>query len=90
VPDHGRAEFLAGKQHAADQVQVKAGPPIREGDLFKTFMVGYFAFRLLVDFLKPGLALAGLTAIQWATVAMLIYYGADLPYLLRLREAESS
>jgi len=64
--------------------------PRREGDLFKTFMVGYFAFRLLVDFLKPGLPLAGLTAIQWASVAMLIYYGADLPYLLRLKEAESS
>jgi prolipoprotein diacylglyceryltransferase len=27
--------------------------PYTEGDLFRRFMVGYFAFRLLCDFLKP-------------------------------------
>ena len=61
----------------------------REGDLFKTFMVGYFGFRLLIDFLKPGAALAGMTAIQWACCGVLIYYGADLPYLFRLKEADN-
>ena len=63
--------------------------PHREGDLFKTFMVGYLGFRLLVDFLKPGVALIGLTGIQWACVAALIYYGVDLPRLLRLKVGES-
>ncbi len=60
--------------------------PRRQGDVFKGFMFGYFAFRLPVDFIKQGSAMAGLTGIQWACVAMLIYYGRDLPYLLRLRE----
>ncbi len=64
--------------------------PHRNGDLFKGFMVGYLGFRLLIDFIKPGGALAGLTGIQWACVAMLIYYAADLPYLLRWRKAEES
>jgi prolipoprotein diacylglyceryltransferase len=67
-----------------------ARQPHREGDLFKTFMVGYLGFRLLIDFLKPGVALAGLTAIQWVCVAALFYYGVDLPHLLRLKGEESS
>jgi prolipoprotein diacylglyceryltransferase len=63
--------------------------PHREGDMFKTFMVGYLGFRLVVDFLKPGVSLAGLTSIQWACLLMLMYYGRDLPYLFRLKESES-
>lgn len=63
--------------------------PHREGDLFKTFMVGYLGFRLIVDFLKPGIPLAGLTVIQWACLLVLMYYARDLPYLLRLKESES-
>lgn len=63
--------------------------PHREGDLFKTFMVAYLGFRLLVDAIKPGVPLMGLTAIQWACVVMLLYYARDLPYLLRAKEAES-
>jgi phosphatidylglycerol---prolipoprotein diacylglyceryl transferase len=64
-----------------------AGGPHREGDLFKSFMVGYFGFRLLVDFIKPGVPFAGLTTIQWACLATLLYYARDLPFLLRLKEA---
>jgi phosphatidylglycerol---prolipoprotein diacylglyceryl transferase len=63
--------------------------PHREGDVFKSFMVGYMGFRLLIDFIKPGAAFAGLTAIQWACFAMLLYYARDFPFLLRLKEAES-
>ena len=51
----------------------------RDGDLFKLFMVGYFAFRLCVDFLKPEVrALAGLSSIQWACILMLLYYAPDV------------
>lgn len=64
--------------------------PHRQGDLFKTFMVAYFAFRLSVEFLKPGNAIAGLTAIQWACAAMLIYYARDLPYLICARKVEKN
>ena len=50
-----------------------------EGDLFKVFMAGYFAFRLAVDFLKPDLRiLLGLSSIQWACVMMLAYYARDI------------
>ena len=61
--------------------------PYREGGLFKGFMVGYFGFRLAIDFLKPGVAFAGLTSIQWACVIMLLYYCRDVPYLFARKEA---
>ena len=69
----------------------------REGDRFRIFMASYLGFRLLVDFLKPEpppIAL-GLSAIQWACVAGLLYYGsvltnadrhASVPLLRRRRE----
>jgi prolipoprotein diacylglyceryltransferase len=51
----------------------------REGDVFKLFMVMYFALRLLVDFLKPEpRVLLGLGSLQWASVMMLAYYGDDM------------
>jgi phosphatidylglycerol:prolipoprotein diacylglycerol transferase len=50
-----------------------------EGDRFKAFMVGYLAFRVAVDAIKPGVPLAfGLTAIQWAALAGLLYYAGDI------------
>ncbi len=65
-----------------------SGRPHREGDMFKSFMVAYLGFRLIVEFIKPGAPIAGLTAIQWACAAMLVYYAPDLPYLIRVRKAE--
>jgi phosphatidylglycerol:prolipoprotein diacylglycerol transferase len=65
-----------------------------EGDAFRVFLASYLLFRLAVDFLKPDPRpiLLGLTAIQWACVAGLLYYGnvlshddrhAALPFLRR-------
>jgi phosphatidylglycerol:prolipoprotein diacylglycerol transferase len=52
--------------------------PLVSGDLFKMFMVAYFAFRLLCDFLKPDVRMfIGLSSIQWACVMMLSYYSPD-------------
>lgn len=48
--------------------------PTPEGLRFQVFLGGYMAFRLLVDFIKPGLPLAGLTAIQWTCLAVLLHY----------------
>ena len=46
--------------------------PFPDGDLFKIFMVGYFSFRLAIDFLKPDVRVfLRLSSIQWACVAML-------------------
>jgi phosphatidylglycerol---prolipoprotein diacylglyceryl transferase len=53
--------------------------PYTEGDIFKFFMVAYFAFRFVCDFLKPDVRLfGGLSAIQLASLAMLLYYGTDV------------
>jgi phosphatidylglycerol:prolipoprotein diacylglycerol transferase len=54
------------------------------GDLFKIFMIGYFAFRFACDFLKPEIRVfAGLSSIQWACITMLLYYSRDILPLLR-------
>jgi phosphatidylglycerol---prolipoprotein diacylglyceryl transferase len=58
--------------------------PHRQGDLFKLFMVGYFAFRLCVDLLKPDVrVLAGLSSIQCACIFVLLYYAPDVLRWLR-------
>lgn len=51
------------------------------GDEFKGFMVGYMAWRFAVDFVKPGVTIAGVSVIQWACVAVLAYYAPHLPRL---------
>ena len=50
-----------------------------DGDVFKIFMVAYFAFRLACDFLKPEVrVLLGMSSIQWACLLMLCYYAPDI------------
>jgi len=67
-----------------------------EGDQFRVFMTAYLAFRLAVDFIKPEPKplLLGMSAIQWACVAGLVYYAsvfsndhrhASIPLLRRRR-----
>lgn len=69
---------------------------LRSGDRFRIFLGSYLLFRFAVDFLKPDpppIAL-GLSAIQWACLAGLLYYAlvltnadrnASLPFLRRRR-----
>ncbi len=52
------------------------------GDGFKLFMVGYLGFRLLVEFIKPGVRVGGLSAIQWVCLAGVAYYAPHVPRLL--------
>jgi phosphatidylglycerol:prolipoprotein diacylglycerol transferase len=53
--------------------------PHRTGDVFKVFMFGYLAIRLMLDFLKPDIRVAlGLSSIQVACIAGLIYYAVHL------------
>lgn len=49
-----------------------------EGDLFKAFLVAYLGFRLVLESIKPGIAVLGLTAIQWVCLAALAYYAGLL------------
>lgn len=48
--------------------------PHINGDVFKRFMVGYLGCRFVLDFLKPDPAYGGLSSIQWAAAAALVYY----------------
>ena len=42
-------------------------------------MVMYFGLRVFVDFLKPEVRiLLGLSTLQWASVAVLLYYRHDV------------
>lgn len=49
-----------------------------QGDIFKLFMVGYFGWRLAIDFLKPDPKFLVLNSLQWACVAVLLYYFNDI------------
>ena len=57
--------------------RMKPGRP-REGDRFRAFVLTYYSWRLLIDFLKPGVRFNGLTTLQWASLAGLLWYTPDL------------
>ena len=61
--------------------------PHRAGDVFRVFLASYLAFRLAIDFIKPGVALGPLTGIQWACLAGLVYYAT---VFARLRRTEGA
>lgn len=52
------------------------------GDRFKLFMVGYMAFRFIVEFIKPAARIGGLSVIQWACLAVIAYYAPHVPRLV--------
>jgi len=54
----------------------------RNGDVFRLFMLSYMMWRLCIDFLKPGIPFVGLTAIQWACAAALVWYSRDAARIL--------
>jgi phosphatidylglycerol:prolipoprotein diacylglycerol transferase len=65
--------------------------PLLSGDLFKKFMVGYFAFRLACDFLKPDVRVfLGMSSIQWASLVVLACYAPDLARWLKLAVARAA
>ncbi len=48
---------------------------LENGDLFKIFMILYFGFRFLIEFIKPNVFwVFGLSSIQWLCVVCWIYY----------------
>ncbi|WP_299438133.1 prolipoprotein diacylglyceryl transferase family protein [uncultured Aquimarina sp.] len=48
---------------------------LESGMLFKCFMISYFLFRFLIEFLKPNTFLVlGLSSIQYLCILCLIYY----------------
>jgi phosphatidylglycerol:prolipoprotein diacylglycerol transferase len=55
-----------------------------KGLLFKIFMISYFGFRLMIEFIKPNVFhILGLSSIQWLCIACLIYYFATFKKIFR-------
>lgn len=59
-------------------------PRFAEGDCYRLFVFSYFAWRLFVDFLKPGVRFAGLTTLQWACAAAVLWYARDIWRILNM------
>lgn len=58
---------------------------LRNGDRFKLFMVLYFLFRFLVEFLKPYQPLfLDLSSIHWSAIFIFLYY---YKFLIRMFKA---
>jgi phosphatidylglycerol---prolipoprotein diacylglyceryl transferase len=74
---------------AALLLRLRAAPH-QEGDLFRVFLISYFAWRLGIDFLKPDPRFAGLSSIQWCCAAALLWYGRDAKALLLNRTASEA
>jgi phosphatidylglycerol:prolipoprotein diacylglycerol transferase len=52
----------------------QTGP--KPGALFRAFMLGYFSFRFLIEFLRTDTRLAlGLTLAQYVSLGVVLYYG---------------
>lgn len=48
---------------------------LKDGSLFKLFMLSYFLFRFVIEFLKPAIFFfMGLNSIQWCCLFCFIYY----------------
>ncbi|MFC0772801.1 prolipoprotein diacylglyceryl transferase [Terrimonas alba] len=53
----------------------KTLPLIESGLLFKSFMISYFGFRFLIEFIKPNVFFVlGMSSIQWLCMICWIYY----------------
>lgn len=79
VPRHPTALYESLFLAVLADILWRLQPTRTGGRTFRIFVVAYLSFRLAVEFIKPGVAMAlGLTAIQWACVAGLAYYVRQL------------
>ncbi len=52
---------------------------LQEGELFKIFMISYFGFRFLIEFIKPNIFfIFGLSSIQSLCILCWIYYSKTI------------
>ncbi len=55
--------------------RLRGGTQLQKGELFQLFMLFYFGFRFLIEFLKPIVFfIFGLSSIQWLCILCFIYY----------------
>jgi phosphatidylglycerol---prolipoprotein diacylglyceryl transferase len=50
----------------------------QRGDRFRAFLLGYCAWRIVIDFWKPGFRAGGMTVLQWACLIAFLWYARDL------------
>lgn len=63
---------------------IKKSCSLENGTVFKYFMVLYFGFRFLIEFLKPNtFFVIGLSTIQWLCVVCFVYYWRTVINVLR-------
>ena len=57
---------------------------IPDGHFFQFFMIAYFGFRFLIEFIKPNaFFVAGLSSIQWLCILCWLYYQRTLRHYLK-------
>lgn len=57
---------------------------LENGILFQWFMLSYFGFRFLIEFIKPNIFYTlGLSSIQWLCIICFIYYRRTFVKLLK-------
>jgi phosphatidylglycerol---prolipoprotein diacylglyceryl transferase len=57
---------------------------LQNGVLFQLFMLSYFGFRFVIEFIKPNIFLPlGLSSIQWLCLLCFVYYRRTLMTLTR-------
>ncbi len=66
-----RLQNLSTKNNASDAQRT----PLKSGDLFKGFMIVYFGFRFMIEFIKPNVFfIMDLSSIQWLCIVCWCYY----------------
>lgn len=83
--------YEAGAMLALIFLLRRIGAPAFEcGDKFRLFLLAYFGWRLLIDFLKPAVRFGGLGTLQWVCVLALLWYARDVRRMIvrRIRRKE--
>jgi phosphatidylglycerol---prolipoprotein diacylglyceryl transferase len=60
---------------------------LRPGYLFRFFMLSYFGFRFMIEFIKPNVFyFVGLSTIQWLCILCFVYYRKTIITTIRANE----
>ncbi len=67
---------------------IKNRSQLKNGELFKWFMICYFLFRFLIEFLKPNdFFVMGLSSVQILCLLCLLYYYKTLLSVLKIHNS---
>lgn len=64
--------------------KLKKNEALQNGELFQYFMLAYFGFRFIIEFLKPNIFFVfGLSSIQWLCIVCFLYYRKTIIRIFR-------